>query len=221
MLGSRLSLRVITVMVFLCSWITLLFGESAGVLDKYKELVAGWQKEGTPVIYKKVTIDELPFKNNHQRNLTYAGQLYDAGEREVAIETYGDMILAYAAAQDLAKKADVHETLAYIFYDKDKKWEAETRSAEEQKAWTLSRNLEAVSELTEFLRCFAKTDLTQHPKTDERYDKNFRQIILCFEENKAWTMALDWMDKYEAFRNPKSVTYNDRVDMIQYKKAEY
>ena len=172
-------------------------------------------------IAQKVAVDDLPFKNNHQRNLFYASKLYEAGEREVALETFRKMVAAYAAAGDMANKANTHEALAYLFYSKDKKWEAASRSIGEQKAWSLSRNLAAVRELTQFLKCFAKTDLTKRPRNDQRYDKNFRQIIKCFEENKAWTMALDWMDKYEAFRNPKSVTYDDRVDMIQYKKAEY
>lgn len=224
MLRNKLSVGVIVFLGVIHIFPTPGLSGKGGLLDRYKSLLGGakpGEGAGKPVPHRKVTIDELPFKNNHERNLAYASQLYDVGDREVAFEVYRDMIAAYEGAGLLALKADVHEALAYLFYEKDKLWEADTRSKADQRAWTLSRNLEAVKELTEFLRCFSSTDLTKRSKKDTRYDKNLRQIILCFEENEAWTMALDWIEKYESFRNPEAEKYDDKVDMIQYKKADY
>ena len=168
-----------------------------------------------------ITIDDLPFKNNHERNLLYASRLYDTDEREEALDVYYNMIAAYQAAGEKEKEADVHEKLGYLYYEKDKQWGAEERSVEEQQTWIRSNNMKAVSELTEFLRCYAGSDLTKHPNDDSRYDRNFIQIITCFEENQAWAMALEWMNKYESFRNPESTVYNDKIDLIQFIKAEY
>jgi formylglycine-generating enzyme required for sulfatase activity len=186
---------------------------------------------------QEVSVGELPFKNNHERNLLYASQLYDAGEREEALEVYNNMIAAYQSVEQKEYEADVHEKLAYLFYGKDKQWQSEERFVEEQKTWERSRNIKTVEELTEFLRCMEKVDLTERPKDNSRYDRNFLLIITCFEENQAWTEALDWMDKYESFRNPESAVvtstgseettedsrsgYNDRIDLIKFKKAEY
>ena len=170
---------------------------------------------------QEVPTGELPFKNNHERNLLYASQLYDAGQREEALKVYNDMIAAYQSAEQKEHEADVHEKLAYLFYGKDKQWQSEERFVEEQKTWVRSRNIKTIEELTEFLRCTEDVNLAERPEDDERYDRNFLMIISCFEENQSWTKALDWMDKYESFRNPQGAAYNDRIDLIKFKKAEY
>jgi len=224
MLRNKLSVGLIVFLIAIHLFPSRGLSGDGGLLDRYKSLLGGAKPSegmGKPVPHRKVAINELPFKNNHKRNLLYASQLYDAGDREVAFVVYRNMIVAYEGAGNIAYKADVHEALAYLFYEKDKVWEADARSRDEQRAWILSRNLEAVKELTEFLRCFSSTDLTQRNKNDARYDKNLCHIILCFEENEAWTMALDWIEKYESFRNPEGQVYDDKVDMIQYKKGEY
>ncbi len=166
-------------------------------------------------------VEDLPFRNNHQRNMLYASQLYNANEREEALRIYYDMIAAYKSAEQKENEADVHDKLADLFYGKDKQWNSEKRSAEEQQAWIHSRNSKAIEELSEFFKCFIDADLTRHPKDDNRYDRNFIRIITCFEENQDWAAALDWLSKYESFRNPTDTTYDDEIDLIKYKKAEY
>ena len=85
-----------------------------------------------------MAVDGLPFKNNHERNLLYASQLYDAGEREESLDTYYNMIAAYRRAGNKENEADTHEKLAYLYYEKDKQWEAQTREIDEQKSWSRS-----------------------------------------------------------------------------------
>lgn len=170
---------------------------------------------------ENIAIDELPFKNNHQRNMLYALQLYDAGERQEGLQIYYDMIAAYKSAEQKENEADVHDRLADLFYGRDKQWNSEIRSLEEKQAWIYSRNSKAIEELSKYFQCLIDTDLSKNPKDDERYSRNFVKIINCFEENKDWAVALDWLNKYESFRNPSDATYDDQIDLIKYKKAEY
>jgi formylglycine-generating enzyme required for sulfatase activity len=204
-----LSIYIGTIMLVVCS---------ANVILKAQE-APNRRAESEQV--ENISIDDLPFKNNHERNLIYASQLYNAGEREVALDVYNNMVAAYKSAGQKENEADVHEKLAYLFYDKDKQWASEERFVEEQKIWIRSHNIKTVEELTEYLRCMEGVDLIDRPEDNSRYDRNLLMIIDCLEENQSWAGALDWMNKYESFRNPKSATYNDRVDLIKFKKAEY
>ena len=79
-----LSIYIGTIMLVVCS---------ANVILKAQE-APNRRAESEKV--ENISIDDLPFKNNHERNLIYASQLYNAGEREVALDVYNNMVHFFA-----------------------------------------------------------------------------------------------------------------------------
>lgn len=59
----------------------------------------------TPGVRAQTDIDTLPFKNNIQKNVEYARNLYDFGDRDQSLALFREIITAFGKANKNTEKA--------------------------------------------------------------------------------------------------------------------